>query len=295
MRNEFDRRARGPQFVDMFGPVLDALRHLGGSGRPNEVMEFITENEEIPEVWNEELSSGGTRFSKNVHWARFYLAKDGYIESHQRGVWTLTEKGRDAVMSHDEALDVFYRVQDGIRNSDVVESEGQEAQIEFDDASDPEYREHRAKVLRKLRTMSAAGFEKFCQLLLRMAGFEQVIVTGRTGDGGIDGHGIVKINQFVGFQVAFQSKRYGDGRTVGSRVVRDFRGAIMGRSDKGIIITTGTFTSDAQKEAVRDGATPIELVDGEQVLDMIEELELGVRKKTVVVFEVDEDFFRRFD
>jgi restriction system protein len=125
---------------------------------------------------------------------------------------------------------------------------------------------------------------------LRESGFEQVIVSGRSGDGGIDGQGILQVNPFVSFKVLFQCKRYTG--SVSSPQVRDFRGAMMGRADKGIILTTGTFTTDAQKEAVRDGVPPIELVHGEKLLDMFENLELGLTPRKT--YDVDLHFFQEF-
>jgi restriction system protein len=119
-----------------------------------------------------------------------------------------------------------------------------------------------------------------------------VRVTGKSGDGGIDGHGVVQVNPFVSFRVLFQCKKYTSNPVTPSQV-RDFRGAMQGRADKGIIITTGTFTSEAKKEASRDGVPPIELVDGEALMSMFEMLELGLKPKTV--FDVDEKFFEEFD
>ena len=114
-------------------------------------------------------------------------------------------------------------------------------------------------------------------------------ITGRSGDGGIDGIGILQVNPLVSFKVLFQCKRYAGSVTPSQ--VRDFRGAMMGRADKGIIITTGSFTSDA-KEAVRDGVPPIELVDGEKLMNMLEQPELGLKPQRT--FEVDATFFDQF-
>lgn len=135
-----------------------------------------------------------------------------------------------------------------------------------------------------------SGFERLSQRIPRLSGFIQVVVSGRTGDGGIDGHGTLQINPLVSFKVLFQCKRYT--KAVSSPDVRDFRGAMAGRADKGIIITTGTFTADAKREASRDGVPPIELIDGEKLIDMLRDLELGL--KPVTTFEVDEPFFNEF-
>src|SRR3972149_1151046 len=141
-----------------------------------------------------------------------------------------------------------------------------------------------------LRSLPADGFERLSQRLLRESGFTQVTVTGRSGDGGIDGYGTLQINPLVSFRVLFQCKKYG-GSVLPSHV-RDFRGAMTGRADKGIIITTGPFTAEARREASRDGAPPIELIDGEKLIDMLQELELGLRP--VKAFEVEEKFFDDF-
>lgn len=126
--------------------------------------------------------------------------------------------------------------------------------------------------------------------MLREAGFEKVEVTGRSGDGGIDGNGVLQLNPFVSFQVLFQCKRY-EGNVTAPQV-RDFRGAMMGRAEKGIILSTGTFTADAKREAFRDGVQPIELVDGEKLVEMFEQLELGMKPRTV--YEVNQEFFEPF-
>jgi restriction system protein len=126
--------------------------------------------------------------------------------------------------------------------------------------------------------------------LLRESGFEQVKVTGRAGDGGIDGFGILKVNPFVTFKVLFQCKRYKGAVSAGQ--VRDFRGALEGRADKGIILTTGTFTKDAEDEALREGVKQIELVDAEKLIDLCVELELGILPQKT--YELDTAFFEQF-
>jgi restriction system protein len=155
------------------------------------------------------------------------------------------------------------------------------------EADDTDYR---TKLLTILQSLPPEGFERLCQRLLREAGFEQVAVTGRSGDGGIDGHGVLGLNAFVSFRVLFQCKRYVG--SVSPSHVRDFRGAMQGRADKGLILTTGSFSADARREASRDGAPPIELVDGEKLVTLFGQLELGLR--SVTTYEVDEPFFNEY-
>jgi len=151
----------------------------------------------------------------------------------------------------------------------------------------PEEQEWKQKLHAILtQTLSPQAFERLVQRVLREAGFTQVEVTGRSGDGGIDGRGIARIHGLMSFHVLFQCKRYKG--SVGAGDIRDFRGAMMGRADKGLFITTGTFTPAAVKEATRDGAPPIDLLDGNDFGEKLKELGIGVSTKTVEVYTVDE-------
>lgn len=278
--------------MQYFNPILDALRNLGGSGRPSEIIDYISNHIQVDETETELLADGTPRFNKNVNWARFYLAKAGLIDGSTRGVWALTEEGLRATLSHREALKILEHVQSQVKSGVPTKPIDYE-NAKVDRGEIVESTDHRQVVLDLLTNLPAAGFERLCQRLLRESGFEKVIVTGRSGDGGIDGQGVLRVNHFLSFQVCFQCKRYGG--SVGPSVVRDFRGSIMGRADKGIIMTTGVFSSEARKESMRDGATPIELVDRDQIVEMLEELELGlIRKKTITIYEVDSQFFDEF-
>ena len=151
--------------------------------------------------------------------------------------------------------------------------------------------EWRNELIQLLENMDPIAFERLCQRILREGGFTQVEVTGRSGDGGIDGIGVVRISGFLSFKVLFQCKRWKN--AIGPGVVRDFRGAMTGRTEKGLIMTTGSYTTAAMREATRDGAPEIDLVDGKQLLDKLKELGLGVMTEQVVVEKVtvDPDFF----
>jgi restriction system protein len=283
----------GPQFTRYLGPVLKALRDLGGSGRPREVESVIVSELKIPEAeQNEVTKSGQSRFRNQVAWAKFYLSKAGYVESSAHGVWALTPKGNATILDGKAALELFAAVQEPWSRSKVglapMADDGAEELPE--EAALSNSSNYRTDLLTLLRTLPASGFERLCQRLLRVSGFQEVKVTGKTGDGGIDGHGVLQINPLVSFRVLFQCKRY-SGAVVPAQV-RDFRGAMAGRADKGIIITTGTFTAEARKEAGRDGVPSIELVDGEKLIDMFEEHKLGLIPKQV--YDIDESFFDEF-
>ena len=239
------------------------------------------------------MKNGESRVRNQIAWGRFYLAKAGFIDSSQRGVWSLTEEGLRAELSDRAAYGLFQDIQKGFqdeRETKPKETAPAPTETEADPEEAAEATDHRGHLLQILRELPPEGFERICQRLLRESGFEQVTVTGRSGDGGIDGVGVLEINPFVSFKVLFQCKRYAG--SVSSPQIRDFRGAMMGRADKGLIITTGAFTLDAKKEARRDGVPPIELVDSEKLMDMFERLELGLRPR--IAYDVDDQFFREY-
>ena len=286
-------KSKGPEFLRFCIPIVKVLRELGGSGRPAEVTDLVIEGMEIPEAEQEVTNkNGGSRIRNQIAWARFYLVKAGLMNSSQYGVWGLTENGRNAALTNDFVLELFRNVQQKFtadrksRKETAPKSNDDDAEIDSTDVGV----DYKSELLSTLQSLPPEGFERVCQRLLRESGFQQVDVTGRSGDGGIDGHGILQINPFVSFKVLFQCKRYQGAVAVST--VRDFRGALQGRADKGIILTTGTFTTDAKREATRDGATPIEIVDREKLVEMFENLKLGLRPKED--YDVDQEFFDQY-
>ena len=285
-----------PQHFRFIIPIIEVLKELGGSGRPQEVIDLVIEKEKLSE---EELAvtikNGSSRLINQMHWARLMLAKTGYLDSSQRGVWSLTEKGLKAELTQKDLVALYEirkQMQKEYRKSKTKTSEDITLSTDEEDDADSESTEdYRTELLNKVKRMPPAGFERICQRLLRESGFEQVTVTGKSGDGGIDGIGILQVNPFVSFRVLFQCKRYQG--SVSPSQVRDFRGAMQGRADKGIIMTTGTFSREAKKEALRDGVPPIEVVDGEKLIDMFESLELGLKPRTT--YELDYSFFEEFE
>lgn len=283
--------AVGSQFAQYINPLLATLRKLGGSARAAEARSAVAELIAADDsVLGERLASGQSRFDNQVGWARYYLVRAGYIDSSKRGVWALTEKGRATEGLSNKATAELVRsvIADwGRKSAAVTEGSADEQEESPPDEGPTDYRERLSSILQSL---PAAGFERLCQRLLREADFEQVTVTGKSGDEGIDGIGIVQVNPFVSFKVLFQCKRYK--APVGPGIVRDFRGAMQGRADKGLILTTSTFTPDAKREAVRDGVPAIELVDGDALVQLFERLELGLKPRAT--FVVDESFFDEF-
>lgn len=295
-----NKTIKGPVFIRFLKPVIEILKELGGSGNAGEVVDLVIDRMNISD---EELSivnkNGGSRIKNQVNWARMYLVNAGIIDNSTRGVWSLTDNGESFTLkNHDDAYRLFKSVQAKFKGEElpVEEPANEEADTVSDDSffddSTSLQLNHREQLIRILRALPPSGFEKICQRLLRESGFKKVTVTGKTGDGGIDGEGILEINPLITFKVLFQCKRYKENNTIGSSVIRDFRGAMQGRADKGIILTTSSFTKEAKKEAVRDGAPPIELVDAEGLVDLFENRELGL--KPVTVYDLDHLFFREF-
>jgi restriction system protein len=282
------------EFVKWFGPLLDALRDLGDSGRPREVSGRIAKNLNLSdEVLDETLKSGGSRFHNQVAWARQYLVWEGLLDSSKHGTWTLTEKGRNTHISEAEAREIFKKwVAIHAQNRKQKTAQEQNSHDEEAPAPDMPSADEKLGLISVLRSLSPIGFEKVCRELLRESGFENVEITGGSADGGIDGFGTLEINPFVSFKVLFQCKRYAEGNLVGRPQVGDFRNAMIGRAEKGIIITTSSFTNAAVLEANREGAPQVELVDGVKLIEMFHRVELGVSKRTV--YEVDPSYFEKF-
>ena len=289
-----------PTIQELINPTLDALRKLGGSATNGEIVTQVIKDMELPSEAIEALHGDGrnrTELDYRLAWSRTHLRYFGMIENSSRAVWSLTSKGRNIEMVDPQDVANFVRrlQQEQRENTESNATSSTTSSIytvdEDEDLVDKEYkwREH---LLQTLLEMSPDAFERLCQRLLRESGFIEVEVTGRPSDGGIDGRGIIRLGGLIGFPVLFQCKRYASNVAVG--VIRDFRGAMQGRADKGLIITTGDFTQEARREATRDGAPPIDLINGELLIDKLKELELGVSvtARMVEVVEVENDFFR---
>jgi restriction system protein len=284
----------GPELVKLFRPLLDTLRELGDSGRPKEVVEKIADRLNLPdEVLNRTLKNGSSRFANQVHWARFYLAKAGLIDTSRRGVWTLTDSGRHSQLDQEKALHILQEVQKRFSGDENTDTGVLPAPDELGGPPDERvpgeesFREEMAKVLQSL---SPDGFERLCQRLLREVGFEEVVVTGRTGDGGIDGFGTLRINRLVSDRVLFQCKRHA--KQISPSYIREFRGSMAARADRGIFLATSSFNAEAKREAAREGAAPIEMVDLSALISLLTDLGIGVKSRTV--FRIDHSFFREY-
>jgi len=273
-----------PKYDDFFEPTWKALTMLGGSGTTQEIYDKVCEIESYSEELQSVLHKEGpqTEISYRLAWARTYLKNYGVIESSGRGFWSITEKGRHLKAIDRKDINRASKNRREKSSPEPDETKPGESSIPLE--SDL-WTENLLNILQKIQP---DAFERLCQRILRASGFIKVQVTGRKSDGGIDGIGVLRI-ALLSFQVFFQCKRYIG--SVGPGEIRDFRGAMVGRTDKGLFMTTGTFTSEAKKEAVRDGAPALDLIDGEQLCILLKDLKLGIETKSIEVVAIDTDWF----
>lgn len=279
-----------PNYRHFMWPVLRAVRALGGSARISEIVEKVIENEGFTEEQRAvqyELSPGSI-LEGRMGFARSALKLIGVLDNSERGVWSLTKRGHTATEE---------QIRDWNKEAEKERARRKRADDEAEDLSGDEAAADsdrwKTDLLERLQAMPPDAFERLAQRLLREAGFHNVEVLGKTGDGGIDGVGVYRLS-LVSFPAFFQCKRYRG--AVPAKEVRDFRGAMSGRGDKGLLITTGSFTRDARKEATRDGVPPIDLVNGDHLCDLLKEYRLGVDVdiRQIEDIRVEPEFFDRF-
>ena len=279
-----------PAYNDMMCELFQAMKELGGSGTIREIDDKTMEILELPTEVQEIMHSNSskTEVEYRLAWTRTYMKKVGILENSSRGVWSLTTKGRELEKINPEEVVQKVREMTYLKTKDAHNINIEDENLENDGVDTPdEIQSWREKLKNILLNLKSDAFERLTQRLLRESGFTQVKVTGKTGDGGIDGMGIVKLNGIISFHMLFQCKRYTG--TVAAGEIRDFRGAMQGRADKGLFITTGKFSTPAIEEANRPGATPIDLVDGDELVEKLRELQLGVAPMNDYI--IDEAWF----
>jgi restriction system protein len=282
-----------PTYDEFIQPVIQVLINLGGSGTIEEingkVFELLNIDEKTLQVPHGDDETR-TEVEYRLAWTRTYLKKYGLLINSERGIWSLTQPNIDVDSIDPSFIVKSVKEKDRIAFKEKQKDSKISKKVVTEEQPDEEIL-WKQRLLSSLFKMNPNSFERLAQRILRESGFIQVEVTGRIGDGGIDGKGIVRISGFLSFHVIFQCKRYK--RTVTPSEIRDFRGAMQGRADKGLFITTGSFTREAIKEATRDGAPPIDLIDGELLCEKLKELHLGVITKQVESVEIDEDWFTK--
>ena len=306
MTRRFTIKPKGmPDLPGMMLATIEALKQIGGSASIQELEEKVVEIEGLSEEEQAYTQPGDdprTRISYFLGWARTYLKRGGALENSSRGIWALTDDG-EAIVSRQQTEAIHKKVLEEERErakakrKEKLEKEAArkaerqtapdqiELEAEEDNGGGADWK---IRLLEVIRAMDPAAFERLSQRLLREAGFIKVEVRGKTGDGGIDGVGVLRVN-LVSFQVYFQCKRWKG--SVGSKEIRDFRGALQGRADKGLFITTGTFTSQSSEEATRDGAIAIDLIDGDRLCDLLKQYDLGVKTQMIEEVTINDGWF----
>jgi len=275
---------KAPTFDELMWPALNAMKALGGSATHEELLDKVIELEHIPgPIQNLMHTDRQTKIGYNLAWAKTYLGKVGAFENPSHGVWAITKKG--TVLSQEDVKHIPVEVRKLAKLQ--KEKKNQESSPEKD--IDLEAKNWKDELLTLLvKNVSPEAFERLAQRILRESGFVKVEVTRRSGDGGIDGVGVLRV-ELLSFRVIFQCKRYKGSVSAGA--IRDFRGAMVGRTDKGLFITTGTFTSEAKKEATRDGAPAIDLIDGDLLCDLLKKLKLGVTTQMIEEVSIVPEWF----
>lgn len=287
------RNSQMPKYHELMNPLLGALHELGGSGSIEEIAQKVAElsglSEDLLNIPHNLEKSSQTEIEYRLAWARTYLKKYGLLENSDRGIWLIVPEKRDIKSVDPQEVVKTVRAEHKKQKQTIEKEKPPEddTDIEIPDETES-WRSILHHVL--IHDLLPDAFERLSKRILRESGFIQVEVTGRSGDGGIDGKGIMRLSGFLSFHVIFQSKKYQGSVTASD--IRDFRGAMIGRADKGLFITTGTFTRDAIREATRDGAPPIDLVDGDQLADKLKELGLGIKKEMVEKISVDTEWFK---
>ena len=284
-----------PERTDYFAAAVDSLKSRGGSATIEEMEDDVAERLHMSDKARAIPHGDGRRsqFQYDLAWVRTYLKFGGAAENSERGVWHLTAKGRD--MSEKEIRGLWKKlvgerrklrkqrkqlIRETIEDQDDDEVQaGQQEPLEIN---------WKEQLLKIVLSMESVAFERLCQRLLRESGFIKVEITGQSGDGGIDGLGVLRVS-LLSFKVLFQCKKWKG--SVGAPVVRDFRGAMVGRADKGLLLTTGSFTAEARKEATRDGASPIDLIDGDALCDLLKATKIGVSVRFIEKIEIDQAIF----
>ena len=278
-----------PTKEELYNPILTVFRELGRSATPREIESQVIESLGLPDEVLEELTPAGwPRLRARLDWARFDLKNAGLLDSTQRGVWVLTDMGQGGdEIDPSVILSISEQVMKERKQARQTEDES-EGEYPGNEPSGEDFG-WRSELRSLLLTMDPSAFERLCQRILRESGFTDVSVTRRSGDGGIDGNGILQLQGIISVPIAFQSKRYKG--SVSAPTVREFRGSLGRQAERGLLMTTGTFTQDARHEAKEEGKVFIDLMDGDALLDKLKELKLGVKTEMVEQTAVDESWW----
>ena len=286
-----------PEVVSFIPRILTTLRDMNGVAKAGAVKAAVVQAmSEAGEAMNDQmLASGVPKYQNDIYWARMYLVNAGLLEPAKtagHGTWKLTSQGWESPLDMATAAAIYFQTASkGNKNKDEADMpapSGDDLQQDLEGTVN-----WQVQLKEILWSLSDQGFEHLCAAIMTANGLDQIKVTGKSGDKGIDGMGLMYLDDagLVSIRVAWQCKRYTTG-TVGSMEVRNFRGSLGHKTDHGIIFTTSTFTAEAMKESVALGKTPIRLVPLDQLIEMLKNLKLGVGPEPGHV--VDTSFFEQY-
>lgn len=285
-----NKLAQVPGYAELIEATFLAMKQLGGSGHNDEINKKVYEILDVPDSILEIIHTGRDSFSEidyRLAWARTLLKNYGAIINSARCVWVIAPEFANIESVCGSEIE---KCKNSSNNNAKIDK-STTINIQQDSTIDipAEIKPWRQKVYEILVGMNPFAFERLTQRILRESGFTDVEVTKRTGDGGIDGYGKLKINGVISFNIAFQCKRYQG--TVGAPEIRDFRGSLTRNVEKGLFVTTVTYSNAAKEEAANIGKQQIDLIDGEGLIDMLAEYSIGL--KEVKDYEIDEEYFSK--
>lgn len=286
-----------PEVVSFIPRILATLREMNGVAKAGAVKSAVVQaiSDAGGTLNHQMLASGVPKYQNDIYWARMYLVNAGMLEPAKtagHGTWKLTTLGWESPLDMSTAAAIYFQsASKGSKNKDQADMPAPSGDdLQQDLAGTINWQVQLKEILWSL---SEQGFEHLCAAIMTANGLDQIKVTGKSGDKGIDGMGLMYLDEagLVSIRVAWQCKRYTSG-TVGSMEVRNFRGSLDHKTDHGIIFTTSTFTAEAMKESVALGKTAIRLVPLDQLIEMLRGLRLGVGPEPE--HTVDTAFFQQY-
>lgn len=286
-----------PTYRELLLPTLQSLaEELGGSASNHEVIDAVIDRYEISEaqlavLYPEDATAKGPKVNHRIAFALSSLKGSSAVENPSRGLWVINGAGRRLLAEGEEAIvaaDRDYRERLRVarerRTSGTDTSPSNEAEQNSEDPEQSVELEDSWKhelMATIVELMDPVEFEELVLRLMRLEGVTNIRSTPASNDGGIDGTGVVR-SGLLTFPVCFQMKRYKAGNNVGAKEIRDLRGAVAGRGGRGIFVTSSDFTSEAESEARRNQDSPLELINGIQLAELLCKHSLGVSERPVV-------------
>lgn len=285
-----------PKYNETFNPIIDILRNEDILHRRELIKKVISKYySDLPkELLEEKIKSGDILIENRIAWGISYLKQSDYIYYPKRGFVQITSKG---IKQKD--LLTLKNVQYEIRKSlvykdnknyseDKVEIQNSSPEDLIDEGFNQIEKEVKNDLLEKLKTIDPYYFEKVILILLKKMGYGEFIETSKSGDGGIDG--IINEDKLGLDKIYIQAKRFSENK-VREKDIRNFIGAMSGDTNKGVFVTTSLFDNGAIEKA-KNAHHKIILLDGNKLVDLMHEFNVGVQiKSTYEVKQLDEDFF----